>query len=186
MSFTIRPANIEDIRTLEALIDRSAKVLCAPDYTPEQIEGALRGAFGVDTQLIRDQTYFAVEEAANDPSAGSPQIIGCGGWSYRKTLFGSDQRTERDPAELDPATDAAKIRAFFIDPDHSRRGIGRALLEHCEQAAIERGFRRLEMMATLTGARLYERFGYRGESHIEYPVGDGLTIEFIPMWKTVD
>ena len=186
MSFTIRPATMADIPALEELIARSARVLCAPDYSPEQIEGALRGAFGVDTQLIRDRTYFVVEEQGEATGGAHRSFLGCGGWSYRKTLFGSDQRGERDPAELDPASDAAKIRAFFIDPRQARRGIGRALLEYCEQAAIARGFHRLEMMATLTGQRLYARFGYRPEPEIQYPVGEGLTLEFVPMWKTVD
>lgn len=185
MSFDIRPATLEDLPALEALIAHSARVLCAPDYTPEQIEGALRGAFGVDTQLIRDQSYFVVEERSVQGHDSQPALLGCGGWSFRKTLFGGDQRSERDPAELDPAHDAAKIRAFFIDPTQARRGIGRALLEHCEQAAFDRGFHRLEMMATLTGQRLYARFGYVPEPSIQYPLGDGLSIEFVPMAKTV-
>jgi GNAT superfamily N-acetyltransferase len=173
----IRPAKIEEIPTLEALIARSIRTLGANDYTPAQIEGALRGAFGVDTQLIRDQTYFVIELDG--------QIVGCGGWSYRQTLFGGDARAERDPAVLDPATDAAKIRAFFIDPDHSRKGLGAALLDHCEAAAHERGYMHCELMGTLPGVRLYAARGYVAQPSIRYPVGPDITIEFVPMRKRI-
>ena len=178
MSWTIHPATHDDVAALTPLIDRSARALCAPDYTPEQIEGALRGAFGVDSQLIDDGTYYKIEQGG--------EIVACGGWSYRKTLFGGDARSDRDPEELDPATDAAKIRAFFVDPKAARQGLGRALLDHCEKAARARGFTRLELMGTLAGVRLYERFGYVAGESIQHPLGDGLTIEFVPMTKVVE
>jgi GNAT superfamily N-acetyltransferase len=171
----IRPATLEDKPALESLIARSARELSRGDYTPEQVEGALRGAFGVDTALIADGTYFVV--IADD------RIVGCGGWSKRRTLFGSDARSGRDASELDPQVDAAKIRAFFVDPDHARRGIGRAILEHCEAAARAHGFKRFELMATLPGVRLYREHGYVGEKRIDYEVSPGLTIEFVPMTK---
>lgn len=173
----IRPAQIEEIPTLETLIACSIRTLGADDYTPAQIEGALRGAFGVDTQLIRDGTYFVIELEG--------QIVGCGGWSYRQTLFGGDARAERDPAQLDPAKDAAKIRAFFIDPAHSRKGLGAALLDHCEAAARARGYAHCELMATLPGVRLYAARGYVAMPSIRYPVGPDLTIEFVPMRKRI-
>ncbi|RPI77426.1 MAG: GNAT family N-acetyltransferase, partial [Desulfobacteraceae bacterium] len=119
MKYKIRKAELNDCPEIEKLIALSARGLSAQDYTPEQIEGALQGAFGVDTQLIKDGTYFVVE-------AGG-LLVGCGGWSKRKTLFGSDKRESRDPAELDPAIDPAKIRAFFVHPEWARKGIGRAL-----------------------------------------------------------
>lgn len=175
MSFHIRPATLDEKPLLEVLIARSARGLSKDDYTPEQVEGALRGAFGVDTQLIRDQTYFVVELDG--------RIVGCGGWSHRRTLFGSDARTDREPGELDPLTDAAKIRAFFIDPDYARRGIGRALLDACERAAIERGFCRFEMMATLPGVKLYRMCGYVEAEPVSYPVGPDLAIPFVRMTK---
>lgn len=176
MPYQIRPATLADKPKLEALIARSARELSRADYTPEQIEGALRGAFGVDTQLIHDGTYFVVE------SAGEP--IGCGGWSYRRTLFGGDARAERDAGALDPQQDAAKIRAFFIDPAHARQGIGQALLERCESEARARGFSRCELMATLPGVRLYAARGYVAGELIHYPLGSsGLTIQFVPMGK---
>lgn len=177
MDHRIRPAELTEIEQLQELIARSIRTLGAGDYTPAQIEGALRGAFGVDTQLIRDRTYFVIEiEGA---------IVGCGGWSYRQTLFGGDARVERDPAELDPAKDAAKIRAFFIDPAYSRQGLGAALLDHCENAARERGFTHCELMGTLPGVRLYAARGYVAQPSIHYPLGPGLTIEFVPMRRRI-
>jgi len=173
--FSIRPAVLHEKPQLEALIARSARELSKGDYTAEQVEGALRGAFGVDTQLICDATYFVAEQDG--------RIVGCGGWSHRKTLFGSDARADREPGELDPRSDAAKIRAFFVDPDYARRGIGRAILEECERAALAHGFRRFEMMATLPGVRLYEVCGYVAEERVTYPLGPDLTIEFVRMVK---
>jgi GNAT superfamily N-acetyltransferase len=175
MSYHIRNATLADKCALETLIARSARELSKGDYTPAQVEGALRGAFGVDTQLIHDGTYFAVECDA--------RIVGCGGWSRRRTLFGSDARAGRDAGELDPRVDAAKIRAFFVDPDYARRGIGRAILEHCESQARLHGFTRFELMATLPGVRLYRECGYVGEERTSYPLGDDLSIEFVPMTK---
>ena len=178
MSYQLRAATRADQEALRTLIARSARGLGAQDYSREQIEGALQGAFGVDTQLIDDGTYFVVE------LEGHP--VGCGGWSRRRTLFGGDAHRERDAAELDPRVDAAKIRAFFVDPDHARRGIGRALLERCESEARARGFRRLELMGTLPGVRLYEALGYKPGAMVHYPVASGVTIEFIPMSKELE
>jgi GNAT superfamily N-acetyltransferase len=178
MSYQLRAATRADQDALRILIARSARGLGAQDYSPEQIEGALQGAFGVDTQLIDDGTYFVVEFEG--------RAVGCGGWSRRRTLFGGDAHRERDAAELDPRVDAAKIRAFFVDPDHARRGIGRALLERCESEARTHGFRRLELMGTLPGVRLYEALGYKPGSLLHYPVASGVTIEFIPMSKELE
>jgi GNAT superfamily N-acetyltransferase len=160
---------------LQDLIARSARGLSTADYRSEQIEGALQGAFGVDSQLIEDGTYFVVEEDG--------VIVGCGGWSFRKTLFGGDKRRERDAAELDPRTDAAKIRAFFVDPTHARRGIGTMLLDKCEAEAQRRGFSRVELMSTLPGIRLYCARGYTGVEQVQYEVSPGVVIEFLPMSK---
>ena len=172
---TIRPATLADRDVLQDLIARSARGLSAADYRPEQVEGALQGAFGVDSQLINDGTYFVVEEAG--------VIVGCGGWSFRKTLFGGDKRPERDAAELDPGTEPAKIRAFFVDPAHARRGIGTMLLEKCEAEARLRGFSRVELMSTLPGIRLYSARGYAGVQQVQYEVSPGVVIEFLPMSK---
>ncbi len=171
----LRPATVADLEELRALIAVSARALGAGDYTAAQIEGALRGAFGVDTQLIRDQTYFVVEHGG--------RLVGCGGWGRRRTLFGGDARPDRDAAELDPRTDPAKIRAFFIHPDFARRGLGAIILDRCEREAQARGFSRFELMATMAGRRLYEARGYVAGAPIEWPVGDGVAITFVPMTK---
>ena len=177
MPFQLRHATLADKTALEALIASSARELSKADYTAEQIEGALRGAFGVDTQLIRDGTYFVAESAG--------KLVGCDGWSKRRTLFGSDARTERDAGELDPRIDAAKIRAFFVDPQCARQGIGRALLDRCEAEAQKHGFTRFELMGTLPGVRLYRAYGYLPAEPVDYPVAPGLTIRFVPMHKTL-
>jgi hypothetical protein len=118
MEFTLRTATLSDRPELEALIARSIRQLGAADYSTEQIEAALKGAFGVDTQLIADGTYFVAEAQG--------RVVGCGGWSHRRTLFGGDAHARRDAGELDPAQDAARIRAFFVDPQAARlRGSGR-------------------------------------------------------------
>jgi len=175
MPYTLRPATHADHGALQLLIARSARELSAADYRPEQIEGALRGAFGVDTQLIDDGTYFVAESGGH--------LVGCGGWSLRRTLFGGDSHSERNAGELDPRTDAAKIRAFFVDPDHARQGIGRALLERCEAEARARGFTRFELMGTLPGVRLYRALGYVAGEPLRYAVAPDVTIEFVPMQK---
>jgi GNAT superfamily N-acetyltransferase len=171
----LRRATLADLPALGPLIAASARELSRGDYTPEQVEGALRGAFGTDTQLIRDGSYFVIEAEG--------RLAGCGGWSRRRTLFGSDARAGRDATELDPATDAAKIRAFFIHPDFARRGLGTLMLERCEQDAMAHGFTRFELMGTLPGVRLYAARGYQAGERIEWPLGEGLAIPFIPMSK---
>src|SRR5215472_14469964 len=115
MSFTIRPALPADVPALRDLIARSARALSAGYYSNAQIEGALQGAFGVDAALIEDGTYFAVV-------TDEGKIVACGGWGRRRTLFGASSRPERDESLLDPRTEAARIRAFFVDPAHARHG----------------------------------------------------------------
>ncbi|HMD59353.1 MAG TPA: GNAT family N-acetyltransferase [Steroidobacteraceae bacterium] len=176
MNYQLRTATLGDEPALRVLIARSIRELGAADYAPAQIEAALREAFGVDTTLIRDGTYFVAATAAG-------QLVGCGGWSWRRTLFGNDARAGRDGSALDPKTDAAKIRAFFVDPAHARQGIGRAVLQRCETEAVRAGFSRFEMMATLPGVRLYENCGYVAGPATDYPLGGGLNIRFVPMSK---
>ncbi|HEY1892777.1 MAG TPA: GNAT family N-acetyltransferase [Steroidobacteraceae bacterium] len=177
MTWHLRQATVADSAEIQELIARSIRALGAGDYSTEQIEGALRGAFGLDSQLISDGTFFVVE--------GDGRLIGCGGWSYRRTLFGGDAGSGRNAGTLDPGTDAAKIRAFFIDPAAARQGIGSALLERCETEARRYGFRRAEMMATLPGKKLYETRGYVPGEKVHYPVGPGVSIEFVPMSKSL-
>lgn len=166
----IRLAQPEEADALRQLIETSVRTLQAGDYTAAQIEGALGTVLGLDTQLIADRTYFVVEVDG--------QMAACGGWSRRRTLFGSDQGPDREDAFLDPATDAAKIRAFFVHPDFARRGIGSQLLAASEQAAREAGFTRFEMGATLTGVPLYELRGYQAIERVEVPLKNG---EFLPV-----
>lgn len=175
MEFQLRKAVAEDVPVLEQLIADSVRVLSQQDYTSAQIEAALGTAWGVDSELIRDGTYFVVES--------SGQIVACGGWSRRKTLFGADGGSGRDSGTLEPGRDAARIRAFFVHPEWARRGIGRLLLERCEAEARAAGFRAVELGATAPGERLYATQGYvRGEP-IEYALNDRLTMTFIPMRK---
>ncbi len=172
----LRRATAADIPALEALIPLSARTLQAAYYSPAQIEAALGPVFGVDRQLISDATYFVVEEGG--------QIVGCGGWSKRKTLFGGDEgRSADEESRLDPHRDPARIRAFFVHPDWARRGIGRQLMEACERAATAAGFRTLELVATLSGEPLYAAFSFRVVERYEIPLPNGLTLPVVRMLK---
>lgn len=175
MTYKIRKAIPDDYIALTNLIALSARKLSAKVYTTAQIEGALRGTYGVDSQLVKDGTYFVVES--------NRQIVGCGGWSRRRTIFGGDSFGQRDDAALDPRMDAAKIRAFFIHPDHARQGIAKLILTHCEAEAIDCGFSRFELMATLPGLPFYAAQGYQQGAPILHPLDDRLAIEFVPMTK---
>ncbi|MCU1233853.1 MAG: Acetyltransferase, family [Candidatus Solibacter sp.] len=181
MAFRIRLARAEDVEALTALIDASVRELQVADYTAAQIEESLKSVYGVDTQLIADGTYFAVE--AGDTG---DVLVGCGGWSKRRTLYGGDQFGGREDSLLDPACDAARIRAFFVHPRWARRGIGALLLEACESAAVAAGFTRLEMGATLTGVPFYRAKGYQAAGEMSVPMGNGLSLAIVRMWKTVN
>ena len=173
----IRRATIADVPALHALIEASVRGLQANDYTPAEIEGALGHALGLDSQLVTDGTYFIAELEG--------EMVASGGWSYRATLCGSDGMTGREPASLDPAKDAAKIRAIFVHPAWARKGLGTLMLEHCEQQARKAGFRRLEMGSTLTGAPLYRLKGYEELEKIAIPLPNGEALPVIRMTKAV-
>jgi GNAT superfamily N-acetyltransferase len=175
----LRKASPADVPRLREVIEASVRGLQAGDYSPAQIEGALRSVYGVDSQLIADGTYFVAE-------AGEPQrqIIACGGWSKRKTLYGGDQFAARQDSLLDPVRDAAKIRAFFVHPDWARHGIGGLILEACEAAARAAGFRRLEMGATLSGVPFYKAKGYAEAEAQEAPLGNGELLMIVRMTKS--
>src|SRR5580692_9730253 len=175
MSLTLRQAVPADIPVLRVLIDASVRGLQAVDYTPAQIEGALQSVYGVDSQLIADGTYFVVEAES--------VIVGCGGWSKHKTLFGGDHWAGREDSLLDPHRDAAKIRAFFVHPDWVRRGIGSMILDACEKAAAAAGFTRFEMGATLTGVALYRAKGYVALQNLEVPLKNGESLAVVRMEK---
>ena len=174
---TTRVARLSDQDQIESLIERSVRQLAISYYSEAQIEAALLSAWGLDTQLIKDKSYFLIHKG--------DALIGCGGWSYRKTLFGNDNESKRDPELLDPQTDAAKIRAYFVSPEFARMGVASIIMNTCEQAAIQAGFKKLELMSTLPGLPFYKKFGFREGQPIQYALSDGLSIEFVPMTKTL-
>jgi GNAT superfamily N-acetyltransferase len=175
--FTLRLAAEDDIPALHALIEASVRGLQGNDYTPAQIEGALGTVLGVDTQLIADHTYFVAE------SIDRKRLAGCGGWSKRKTLFGADHGPRRESELLNPATDAAKIRAIFVHPHFARQGLGSLILATVENAARAGGFQRFEMGSTLTGVPLYRLKGYIEVESIAVPLWNGETLPVVKMVK---
>lgn len=178
--FQLRQAKTSDIPALHALIELSVRTLQKDDYSPAQIEGALGHTLGLDTQLIEDRTYFVAE-----PIAQAGLIVGCGGWSNRKTLFGSDHGPNRMNTFLDPKTEAAKIRAIFVHPEWARRGLGTLILQHCEEAAHQAGFNTLEMGSTLTGVPLYTLKGYVPRENVAVPLPNGETLPVVYMVKVL-
>jgi GNAT superfamily N-acetyltransferase len=174
----VRIATEADLPAIRALIPRSVRGLSAGFYTAEQIESSIRYVFGPDTQLIADGTYFV----AVDGDA----VAGCGGWSARRTLYGGDQAKDADDPRLDPATEPARIRAFFVHPDHARRGIASAIYRACVDAARAAGFRSLELMATLPGEPLYRTFGFVPVEPVQSVLPDGVVIGFVRMTRNID
>jgi GNAT superfamily N-acetyltransferase len=179
-SLHIRRAIPADVPAIEALIGLSVRALQTQDYSRAQIEGALGTVFGVDSELIADGTYFVLEAVLD---GAKPTIVGCGGWSKRKTLFGGDGASGREDGLLDPLRDSAKVRALFVHPDWARRGIGSKILTACESAAIEAGFRSFELGATLTGEQLFRARGYAAIERIEAPLANGASLPVIRMSK---
>ena len=175
LTLTHRLATRADLEALRALMDASIGELQKGFLDAKQI-AASRAIMGLDTQLIDDATYY-VAESGN-------QIAGCGGWSRRNTLYGGDQTPGRDAALLDPSTDAARIRAMYTHPSHVRRGVGRLLLKVCEDAAQLQGFRRVELMATLSGVPLYHACGYEALDSILDDRG-GVPVPLIRMTKAL-
>lgn len=171
----IRTALPADVGALEALIRESVLGLSGGDYSPVELASALAHVFGIDTRLIEDGTYLVVEDRGNP--------VACGGWSRRRTLFGGDRYADRSDDRLDSATEPARIRAFFVHPDWARKGVGRMLLKECERAAAASGFRRLELMATLTGIAFYEREGFSLEERHELELPDGVRFPLARMTR---
>jgi GNAT superfamily N-acetyltransferase len=179
VKFTLRKAIPSDIPALTALIELSVRELQKHDYSQAQLDGALASVFGVDSQLVADGTYFVVEALPEGV------IAGCGGWSMRKTLYGGDQWVARQDSLLDPRYDAAKIRAFFVHPAWSRRGVGSLILESCETSGVAAGFTRFEMGATLTGVPLYRARGYVELESLGVPLNNGETLPIVRMVKEI-
>jgi GNAT superfamily N-acetyltransferase len=177
-TFALRPARLEDVGELESLIAVSARTLLAPWYSAAQVDAAVGSVFAVDTQLIDDGTYFV--------AAQGPTIVGCGGWSRRRTLFGADRGHTSDAASvLDPARDPARIRAFFVHPACARRGIAATLMRHCEQAAADAGFKTMELVATLAGEPLYAASGFVVVEHFGIPLVGTLAMPVVRMRKNI-
>jgi GNAT superfamily N-acetyltransferase len=177
MNPTLRLATPEDIPALEALIARSGIGLSKGFYSMEQAQALTRHVFGVDTQLVKDGTYFVVERAGI--------LLACGGWSRRATLFGADRmKAEADPL-LDPATQAGRIRAFFVDPSVPRQGLGTMLIRHCEAEAAQAGFKALEMAATMPGVPLYLSAGYETAGEIGLDLPGGVKVPLVRMRKRI-
>ena len=171
----IRKATMDERDRLQQLIAESTRRLSREHYTDAQIEAAIATVFGVDTTLIEDGTYFVVESDG--------QLAGCGGWSKRKTLFGGDQYSSRDTAYSDPKTEPAKIRAFFIHPDHARKGVAGLLLSRCEDEARAQGYRSLELLSTLPGIEFYKSCGFVETGTLDLDLTDSIKLEFVPMRK---
>jgi N-acetylglutamate synthase-like GNAT family acetyltransferase len=172
----IRKATLTDVSAIKMLIATSARVLGRGDYTAEQIEAALLGVWGVDTEIIGDGTYFVGEM--------EDELVLCGGWSRRATLFGGDAYTQRESRLLSPQADAARIRAFFVHPNWARRGLGGRLLALCEGEASAAGFVAAKLVATLPGERLYARHGYVSAGRRSDALPGGVSIDSVLMHRT--
>jgi GNAT superfamily N-acetyltransferase len=175
--FTYRLASLDDLDALREVMRRSIAALQTGFLTPEQVRVS-HAVMGLDTQLIRDGTYFIVESG--------DRIAGCGGWSWRSTLYGGDESmVSREPEKLDPASDAARIRAMYTDPDFARQGVGRLVIRLCEEAAMQAGFRKATMMATMAGVPLYEACGYVGDEPVLSAPVDGVRVPLVRMEKSL-
>lgn len=173
----IRLAKFDDYPALQQLITLAVQRLSTDYYTTRQIESSLKYIFGIDSQLITDGTYYVAEQ--------DNIIVGCGGWSRRQTLFGGDQHKSIEDPLLDPMRDAARIRAFFVHPGYTRQGIGRQIIQVCEEVARAEGFRMIELGATLPGVPLYKAMGYRAIEDIDVPMPDGELLEIVKMSKAL-
>jgi GNAT superfamily N-acetyltransferase len=176
--FKVRPANLGDIPALQKLIALSVRKLQAAHYSAAQMDAAIGSVFGVDTQLIHDGTYFVVENEEGTLVAG-------GGWSRRKTLYGSDNVQGKDDAALDPEVDAARIRAVFVHPDWARRGIATMIMKACQEAAAEAGFMRLSLVATLTGEGFFQTHGFAPTNRYSIPLPKGQMLPVVAMDKPI-
>jgi len=174
----LRTAEIADVPALQELIARSARELSAGYYTAEQAEAAIVHVFGVDSQLLADRTYFLIEE--------NGETVACGGWSRRRTLFGGDQAKSGPDPLLDPVTEPARIRAFFVDPGRARRGLGRRLLQACMEAAEAAGFGALELVSTLPGEPLYLACGFTELERFALDLPGGVRVPVVRMRRSLN
>lgn len=175
MNYEVRKATLADREAIARLIAESARGLSREHYDDAQIEAALASIFGVDTDLIDDGTYYVADQDST--------LIGCGGWSRRKKLYGGDHFPIHDAGMLDPAVDPARIRSFFVHPEHARKGVAGAMLSVCEREAQAHGFRTLELMSTLPGVRFYEVNGFSRIGDFELDLPEGVKLPLVPMRK---
>ena len=173
-----RLATEYDIPAIQSLLEDSARRLQADVYSPVQIEAAIGPIFAVDRQLIQDQTYYLVEH--------EDELVGCGGWSRRKTLFGASRGPDSADNLLEPTQDPAKVRAFFVHPDWARKGIGSAIMRVCEEQIRKAGFNSVEMVATLSGEPLYASFGHDAIERFQIPMANGLELPAVRMRKSLE
>lgn len=174
---TLRHAKAGDVPRLEALIATSVRGLSVGYYTDQQVESAIRYMFGVDSQLIKDRTYYLIENSTGP--------VACGGWSMRETLFGGDRHKSGADPLLDPRVAPARIRAFFVHPEWAKRGLGRRLYVACRNAAEAAGFRRFELAATLPGEPMYARLGFERVAPIEVTLRDGVVLPVVRMARPI-
>jgi GNAT superfamily N-acetyltransferase len=177
MEFSSRLATLDDIPRLTEVMDAAISELQRAYLEPEQIE-ASRAVMGIDTQLIEDGTYFVIE-------APGGEVAGCGGWSRRATMYGNDHSPGRDARLLDPRLEPAKVRAMYTNPKYARRGVGRLVLSLCERAAAAEGFKRLELVGTLSGEPLYTAYGFAPIERIDVSVSD-VSVPAVRMEKQVE
>ncbi len=174
MNLNFRLAKCEDIPAVKGLMEQSIAVLLGNYVNEEELEASFE-SMGLDDQLILDKTYFLIDFEG--------VLVGCGGWSNRKTLFGGNHTPNRSNDFLDPNHDAAKIRAMYTHPDWARKGIGTFILELAEKEACNAGFKRCELMATLSGIYLYKRRGYKIDEEIFYKSKKGNSVKMYKMTK---
>lgn len=177
MDAPLRLATPADVPAIQALIAASVRGLSTGFYSPEMVEASLIHIFGVDTQLVADGTYFVVD--------GADEPLAAGGWSARRTLYGGDQTKLGDDPRLDPGTEPARIRAFFVHPDWGRRGLGRRLYDECERAALAAGFSELELMATLPGEPLYRALGFTPIESVVVTLPPDIAMGLVRMRRTL-
>lgn len=177
-SYALRVAAMADVPALQALIATSVRGLSTGFYSTAQIEAAITAVFGVDTQLIADRTYHVISDASGPVAAG--------GWSLRRTLYGGDQLKGVEDPKLNPQTDPARIRAFFVHPAHARRGLARRLYDECARAAHAAGFRGFELMSTLPGEPLYAALGFSAVERTAVPLASGVELPLIRMARRIE
>ena len=174
----MRPATADDIPQLIDLVKASIRGFSEGFYDDRQLESSLEHLYGIDRQLIEDETYYVVERDGS--------IVAAGGWSFRRTSYGGDQMAAaRDESRRDPRLEPAAIRAFYVHPEHKRQGLGRSLHDQCEAAAAAAGFRKLELLSTEMGAVFYRELGYELGETEQADLPDGVQIPIIHMVKSI-